>query len=183
MISRTEALDLLEKGNVKGPLLEHSLASEAVMAALAAKLGENVEIWSLAGLLHDLDYPATSDNPQEHGLRGADTLVGLLPEDALCAIVRHNGEINGNPPSTKFDYALRCGESITGLVAAAALMRPTGYEGMGVKSIKKKLKDKAFAANVSRENIRQCEDAGVPLDEFLALAIDAMARLHSERAD
>ena len=79
-------------------------------------------------------------------------------------------------------FALRCGETITGLISAAALMRPTGYEGMEVKSIKKKMKDKAFAASVCRDNIRQCEQAGLPLDAFLALSIAAMRDCFSQPA-
>ena len=87
--------------------------------------------------------------------------------------------MNGGRAESRFDYALRCGESVTGLISAAALMRPTGIEGMEVKSVKKKMKDKAFAASVSRENIRQCAEAGLELDAFLALAIEAM-RAHAD---
>ena len=108
--------------------------------------------------------------------------IGKLPEEALTAIRAHNGEMTGCAPETRFDYALRCGETITGLISAAALMRPTGYEGMEVKSIKKKMKDKAFAASVCRDNIRQCEQAGLPLDAFLALSIAAMRDCFSQPA-
>ena len=104
----------------------------------------------------------------------ADILSGKLPEEALAAIRAHNGEMNGTMPQSRFDYALRCGETVTGLIGAAARMRPTGLEGMEPKSIRKKMKDKAFAASVNRDNIRQCADAGLELDEFLALAIEAM---------
>lgn len=177
MLTRQEALDMLERHKPSPSLMRHSLASEAVMRALARRLGGDEEVWGLAGLLHDLDFPQTEATPERHGLDGAEELAGFLPEEALTAIRAHNSEMNGSQPSAQLDFALRCGESVTGLIAAAALMRPTGYEGMEVKSIKKKLKDKAFAANVSRPNIRQCEDAGLPLDEFLKLVIDAMAAL------
>ena len=109
-------------------------------------------------------------------------LEGKLPEEALAAIRAHNGEMTGCAPQTRFDYALRCGETITGLISAAALMRPTGYEGMEVKSIKKKMKDKAFAASVCRDSIRQCEQAGLPLDAFLSLSIAAMRDCFSQPA-
>lgn len=177
MLNRARARELLAQNNITASLEKHALASEAVMAALASHFGEDAELWSLTGLLHDLDFPATEKNPGEHGLQSAEILAGELPEEAIQAIKAHNGEMNGCQPQSRFDYALRCGESVTGLIQAAALMRPTGYDGMSVKSIKKKLKDKAFAANVSRENIRQCENAGLPLDEFLQLAITAMANL------
>ena len=143
MISRDEALALLAENHVQAGLLQHSIASEAVMRALAREFCEDEELWGLTGLLHDVDYPATEATPEKHGLEGARLLEGKLPEEALTAIRAHNGEMTGCAPQTRFDFALRCGETITGLISAAALMRPTGYEGMEVKSIKKKMKDKA----------------------------------------
>ena len=180
MISRDEALALLAENHVQAGLLQHSIASEAVMRALAREFGEDEELWGLTGLLHDVDYPATEATPEKHGLEGARLLEGKLPEEALTAIRAHNGEMTGCAPETRFDYALR-GTS-TGLIRAAALMCPTGYEGMEVKSIKKKMKDKAFAASVCRDNIRQCEQAGLPLDAFLALSIAAMRDCFSQPA-
>lgn len=177
MLNRAKACELLAQSGVTPSLKKHALASEAVMAALARHFGEDAELWSLTGLLHDLDFPATENDPARHGLLGAEILAGELPQEAIQAIKAHNGEMNGCQPQTRFDYALRCGESVTGLIQAAALLRPTGYEGMSVKSLKKKMKDKAFAASVSRENIRQCEEAGLPLDEFLQLAITAMTNM------
>lgn len=177
MIDRENALKLLAENGATPSLLQHARASEAVMRALAARFDEDVEIWGLTGLLHDLDFPETAENPARHGLDSADMLQGQLPDDALQAIRAHNGEMNGCEPGTRFDYALRCGETVTGLISAAALMRPAGYEGMETKSIRKKMKDNAFAHNVCRANIRQCENAGLELDEFLGLAIRAMAEM------
>ena len=175
MIERQSALTLLAEQKTPPSLLQHALASEAIMRALAQHFGENEELWGLTGLLHDLDYPATAENAARHGLDTAEMLAGQLPDEALTAIRAHNAEMNGAAgPASRFDYALRCGETVTGLISAAALMRPTGMEGMEVKSIKKKMKDKAFAASVCRDNIRQCAEAGLELDEFLALSIAAM---------
>lgn len=175
MIQRQSALDLLAEQKTPASLLQHALASEAIMRALAQHFGEDEDVWSLTGLLHDLDYPATAENPARHGLATAEMLAGHLPQEALTAIRAHNAEMNGAAaPASRFDYALRCGETVTGLISAAALMRPTGMEGMEVKSIKKKMKDKAFAASVCRDNIRQCAEAGLELDAFLALSIEAM---------
>lgn len=182
MITREEALELLAQNAVSASLMKHSLASEAVMAALAKHFGEDENLWALTGLLHDLDFPETEATPQKHGLLTVEKLSGKLPPENLNAILAHNAEMNGSQPQSRLDYALRCGESVTGLISAAALMRPTAYEGMEVKSIKKKMKDKAFAASVSRANIRECENAGIPLDEFLALAIQAMADLADKKA-
>lgn len=176
MMTRDEALAMLGAHGFTDSLLKHSLASEAVLEALAVRLGADPALWGLTGLLHDLDYPETEANPARHGLNSAQELADALPEEALQAIRSHNGECNGCQPSSQFDYALRCGETVTGLISAAALMRPTGYEGMSVKSIKKKMKDKAFAASVNRENIKECAKAGIELDDFLLLAISAMAQ-------
>lgn len=183
MITRTEALELLARQGLGAALLQHSLASEAVLRAMARHFGEDEESWGLTGLLHDVDYPATAGHPERHGLDGADLLAGKLPEVCLAAIRAHNGEMTGCAPASRLDFALRCGETVTGLIAAAARMRPTGLEGMEPRSIRKKMKDKAFAASVNRDNIRQCAAAGLELDAFLALAIAAMAAQAAERAD
>ncbi len=180
MLNREQALTLLQEPNPEPHLLQHALASEAVMRALASHLGEDAELWGITGLLHDLDYPLTHEDPRRHGLVGAERLEGLLPESALHAIRAHNGEMTGVPPESVFDFALRCGETVTGLIVAAALVRPAGMEGMQVSSLKKKMKDKAFAASVNRDCIRQCVQAGMELDTFLALAIQAMTAVDAE---
>lgn len=180
MISREEALALLREQGVTPHLLQHALASEAVMRGLAARLGEDETVWGLTGLLHDLDYPLTENDPAAHGLRSAESIGSGLPQEALQAIRAHNGECNGVMPASRMDYALRCAESVTGLVVTAALVRPTGLEGMQASSLKKKMKDKAFAASVNRDCIRQCAEAGLELDAFLTLAIEAMTACQAE---
>ncbi len=174
MLQRENALQLLDQYRPEPHMRQHALASEAVMRAVARHFDENEELWGLTGLLHDLDYPMTKDSPEKHGLLAVELLDKRLPPEALAAISAHNSECTGVEPRTKMDFALRASETITGLITAAALMRPTGMEGMQPKSLKKKMKDKAFAANVNRERIMECERMGVPLDEFLGLAIAAM---------
>ena len=154
MLDREQALALLNELGPEKHLIQHALASEAVMRALARHLGEDEEVWGLTGLLHDLDYPLTHEDPAKHGLVGAERIA--------------------------FDYALRCGETVTGLVVTAALVRPTGMEGMQASSLKKKMKDKAFAASVNRDCIRQCSELGLELGDFLTLAIGAMAEIDEE---
>ena len=175
MLTRDAALALINEQNPEHHMVQHALASEAVMRALARHFGEDEELWALAGLLHDVDFPHTRDTPEKHGLVAEDLLAGKLPPEAVTAIKAHNGECTGAPPQTRLDYALRAGESVTGMVAAAALVRPTGMDGMEAKSLKKKMKDKTFAAAVSRERIRECEKIDLSLDDFLALAIKAMS--------
>ncbi len=174
VLSRQHALELLQTHCPEKHLMQHALASEAVLCALAKHTGNEEQLWGLTGLLHDLDYAQTAETPETHGLEASRMLQGLLPEECLDAIRAHNGEMNGTTPSTALDFALRCGESVTGLVVTAALVRPTGITGMQVKSLKKKMKDKAFAASVSRDNIRQCTEIGLELDDFLKLAVEAM---------
>ena len=175
MIDRDAALELLREPGPEPHLVQHGLASEAVMRALASHFGEDEELWGLTGLLHDWDYPLTANHPARHGLETAEKLEGVLPSVALQAIRAHNAECNGCKVDGRFDVALRCGETVTGLISAAALVRPTGIEGMQVSSLKKKMKDKAFAASVNRDIIRQCADMDMTLEDFLALAIEAMS--------
>ena len=177
MIEREAALALIKEFDPEPHMLQHALASEAVMRALARHFGEDETLWGMAGLLHDVDYPMTKESPEQHGLKAVEILAGKLPEEAIAAIAAHNSEYTGHEPEKRMDFALRAAETITGLVTAAALMRPTGMEGMQVKSLKKKMKDKAFAAAVNRERIRECERVELPLDDFLGIAITAMTPL------
>lgn len=181
MISRDEAMELLKSKNSEANLINHALESEVVMRGLAQKLGQDEELWSLTGLLHDLDYATTSEDHARHGLDTVEILEGKLPVEALNAIKRHACEMNGSEePSTQFDFALRCGETVTGLVHAGALVRPTKIDGMKTKSLKKKMKDKAFAASVNRDCIRECENIGIELGEFLQIAIDSIKEIAPE---
>ncbi len=180
MIARDEAMALLLAKNPEQHMVSHALETEAVMAAMAEKLGRDAALWGLTGLLHDLDYPDTKSDPARHGLIARELLEGKLPPEALQAIAAHNSEHTGVMPESEFDYALRAGETVTGLISAAALVRPTRMEGMKGKSLKKKMKDKSFAAAVRRENIHECEKAGLSLDDFLALSIAAMTAIAPE---
>lgn len=177
MITRDAALELLNAQHPDPHMVRHALASEAVMRHLAARFGEDAEVWGLTGLLHDVDFPHTKDQPERHGLMAMDLLQGHLPREAVQAIAAHNSECTGVEPASRFDLALRAAETVTGLVSAAALMRPTGMEGMEAKSLKKKMKDKAFAANVNRERIKECEKIDLTLDDFFTLSIRAMSAL------
>jgi hypothetical protein len=177
MITRDEAMTLIKTPESEPHMVLHALQAEAVMRALAARLGQDVELWGLTGLLHDLDYPQTKESPERHGLLSAELLEGKLPQEALSAIAAHNGEMTGVPPVSVLDFALRAGETVTGIIQASALLRPGGFDGLAAKSVKKKMKDKAFARAVRRENIMECEKAGLGLDDFLTLSIGALAEV------
>lgn len=182
MITRDEAWSFLKEHVKTETLLLHCRESELVMRALAQKLGRDVELWGLAGLLHDIDFEQTKDSPAVHGIPAGDILKTRdVPAEVVTAIVRHNGENNGNPPQVEMDYALRCGETVTGLLIASALVRPdkklASVEG---KSVKKKFKDKHFAAKCSRETMQECEKIGLALDDFLETALNALKPCASE---
>ncbi len=175
MLSREHALELLMSRNPAPHMQRHALDSEAVMRALAARFGEDAELWGLTGLLHDVDYPDTENTPERHGLLARDLLAGHAPEELIQAVSAHSSEYTGVMPESRLDKALRPAETVTGLLSAAALVRPEGFNGMKVSSLRKKMKDKAFAAAVSRERIRECEDIGLSLDDFLALSVEAVS--------
>jgi len=181
MKSREYYLELLNKHVSNPKMIAHSLASEAVLRALARKLGEDEEKWGIAGLLHDLDVEITNADSKVHGLVGADMLKDELPEDAVDAIRMHNECAVGIPRSTKFQHALASGETITGLIFATALVYPDKkIESVKVKSITKRMKEKIFAASVKRENIMECEKIGISLDEFVDISLTALRPIASE---
>lgn len=170
---REEALKLVREKVPEASLQNHMLATEAVMIALAQRLGENPEKWGLAGLLHDLDYEETIDDFPRHGYVTSELLREKgISEEILDAIVAHAGH---RERSTVLDKALYAADPVTGLIVAAALIRPEKkLEPVKLKSIKKRFKEKQFARGADREQIRSCEEMGLTLDEFLELSLDAM---------
>jgi len=177
ILPREEALQLLQKHIRNEKMIAHSLASEAVMFALAERLGRNTEAWAQAGLLHDLDVEFTNADPFTHGPVAANWLAEMgLQADMVDAIMMHNEIATGRERSTEFQHALAAGETITGLIMATTYVYPDKkIASVKPKSVTKRMKEKAFAASVSRENIMECEKIGIPLDEFAALAINAMS--------
>ncbi len=178
MINREEALNLLREHIDKENLIYHSLSLEAVMRALAKKFGEDEELWGLTGLLHDIDLGETADDLEKHGLRGAEILDGKLPPVALQAVKVHPGKL---PRETLLDKALYCADPITGLIYAGALMRPSkSLADMTLKSLKKKYKDKRFAAGADRSQIDACSEIGLELGEFMEISLEAMRDIRED---
>jgi putative nucleotidyltransferase with HDIG domain len=174
--SHNAALDLLRRHVTSDVLIKHCLATEAVMRALAARLSEDMERWGLAGLLHDLDFEQTKDAPAEHGLKTAEILAaeGVTP-DVIQAIREHNSEALGIACESRMGIALTAGETVTGLIVATALVQPDRrLASVKVSSVRKRMKDKAFARNVSRERILDCEKLALSLDDFLTISVEAM---------
>ena len=175
MLTRNQAMEILKSRDSEAVIIAHCLQTEAVLRGLAEHMDRDRDLWGVTGLLHDLDYPDTWQEPEKHGAFAAGQLADKLPEEALAAIRAHNAEENGASPQSDLDFALRCGESVTGLISANALVRPQGMQGMKPSSLKKKMKDKSFAAGVSRERIMECERLGLDLDNFLRIGIESLA--------
>jgi len=175
-MDRTLALELVHKYIQNEKMIFHCLASEAVMRALARKLGRDEENWGLAGLLHDLDVEITNADPLVHGTQTELLLKDFAVDpEVLDAIRMHNECSAGKDRSTEFQYALAAGETITGLIFATTYVYPDRKLGsVKPKSVVKRMKEKMFAATVKRENIMECEKIGIPIDEFAALSIEAM---------
>ena len=164
------------KANVENEhLVKHMLATEAIMRSLARRLGEDEEEWGLTGLLHDIDMELTEGDMSNHSKLGADLARELGASEAMAhAILCHN-EAHGIPRETKLDKALFCADPLTGLITAGALVRSdkklAGLEG---KSVRKRFKEKSFAAGADRGQISQCSELGIELDEFIEVGLEAM---------
>ncbi len=171
-MNRDEALDLIKKKVKDDKLIKHMLAVEACMGSLALHFGENKEKWTLAGLLHDIDYEDTKDNPEEHGLHSIEYLKSFdIPEDILHAIKAHAGH---EEAKTKMDISLLASDALSGLIVASALVHPEGLSGLSVDFILRKFKEKQFARGAERENIRKCEMMNLPLEEFISICLSGM---------
>ncbi len=182
MMTRDEGFQLLKQHLTLDYLIKHCLAAEAIMRKLAEHFGEDVEAWGLVGLLHDLDYDSTKDDPKQHSLKTAEILKEQdFPEELIYAITAHNAENTGVERKSRIDYAITCGESITGLIVATALVYPDKkVASVKPKSIKKRMKEKAFARNVDRDLIRLCEKIDLPLEVFIPLCLEAMCGISDE---
>lgn len=178
MITREEAVTLLDANIQSENMRKHCYASEAVMRALARRLGKNEDEWGLAGLLHDIDVEITNADPKTHGPYAKNLLKNKVTSEMLDAIVMHNEMATGKERSSEFQHALAAGETITGLITATALVYPDKkIAPVKAKSITKRMKQKAFAASVKRENILECEKIGIPLNEFAEISLNAMKEI------
>lgn len=179
MISRLDAIQLLETNIKSENMRKHCYASEAVLKALAKRLGQNEDEWGIAGLLHDIDVEITNADPYKHGPYSENILKGKVTDDILDAIVMHNEVATGKERSSIFQHALAAGETITGLITATTLVYPDKrIASVKPKSVTKRMKQKAFAASVKRENILECEKLNIPLAEFAELSLNAMKEIN-----
>ncbi|HKK02267.1 MAG TPA: HDIG domain-containing protein [Desulfuromonadales bacterium] len=181
-ITREKALELLDT-HVKTPnMRNHCLAAEAVMRALAVRLGTDPDQWGLAGLLHDLDAESTADDMTRH-TREAEPLLreAGVSEPLIRAIRMHNEAANDERRSDLFHHALAAGETITGLIVATTLVYPDRkLASVKPKSVRKRMKEKAFAAGVDRGIVMECEALGLSLEEFIEICLEAMTGIAGE---
>jgi putative nucleotidyltransferase with HDIG domain len=178
--SRDDTLALMHEYTASESLRKHMLSVETAMRAYAGRLGGDVERWGITGLIHDFDYekfPNNAHSPtEEHPSEGVRILRARgYPEDILEAILGHAGYC-GVPRVTPMAKALFAVDELTGLITATALVKPTkSVHDVEAKSVRKKMKDKAFARGVSREDVIQgAKELGVDLDEHIAFVITAM---------
>ena len=178
---REDAFQLLCEYTRNKGLIRHMLAVEACMRAYALKYGEDQEKWGIVGLLHDFDYERWPD-PPDHPLRGAEILHDKgYPEDVIYAIKSHADYLKDCPRISTMDQVLYACDELAGFVTAVALVRPGGLSGMKPSSIRKKMKQKSFAASVNREDIiRGCADLSIDLNEHIQFVIHAMQEIAEE---
>jgi len=179
-VNRAEALSLMNEHTQSPSLRQHMLAVEAAMRAYASKFGEDAEAWGLVGLLHDFDYEkfpnAEHSATDGHPAWGVDLLRSKGVAEPLLRAVLGHATYSGVPRDTSMAKTLFAVDELCGFLVACALVRPSkSFADLEVSSVKKKLKDKAFARGVNRDEVRQgAEELGVPLDDHIAFCIQAL---------
>ena len=172
-MNRDEALALVREKAEKETTVRHLISVEGVMRSLARHLGEDEDTWGLVGLFHDLDQDQTHDDPERHAHQAAEWLREAgVDERIVEGVLAHAHE---QYRTDRMTQAVVHADAVAGLLVAAALVRPEKATGMKVSSVKKKLKEKAFAPGVNREEVRQAEATlGLSLDEFIGLGIEGL---------
>lgn len=180
-MNRDDAFKLVCEFTQSDSLRKHMLAVAAAMRAYAHRFGEDEMKWEIVGLLHDFDYERWP-NPPDHPLQGAAILRERgYPEDVIYAIKSHADYLTDCPRVSLMDKALYACDELAGFCTAVARLRPEGIHGMQARSVRKKMQQKSFAANVSRDDIvHGAADLGVELNEHIQFVIDAMAGVANE---
>ncbi len=179
MIDRQTAYDLMVTKIKNKNLRKHILSVEAGMKRLAEHFGEDIEKWGLVGLLHDLDYDKTVDDPDRHTFITEDWLKEYeLPEDMIYAIRCHPGHA---PCKSKMDWSLFATDPATGFIVACALMHPSKkLANVDRDFMLRRFQEKRFAAGASRENMAACSNLDLELGDFLMLIREAMLSIVDE---
>ncbi|MBA7596858.1 hypothetical protein ES703_03848 [subsurface metagenome] len=180
-MTRDEVLASIRANVENENLIKHMLATEAIMRALARRFGQDEEEWGLTGLIHDIDAELTEGDMNTHSKLGADIASEMGASESMAhAILCHN-ETHGIPCETLLDKALFCTDPLTGLIVAAALVRPDKkLAGLDASSVMKRFGEKRFAAGANREQIAKCSEIGLELEDFIALGVEAMQGIAEE---
>lgn len=177
-MEREQALELLTRHLKNKNLVNHSLAVEAIMRGVAEHLDQDVELFGLAGLLHDIDLDYTADDLKQHSLKGADILEenGLPP--AVVYAVRAHNDVHGLDRPALVDKVLWAADPVSGFVTATALVRPDkSLAGVELKSLKKRFKETRFAQGANREQMSSCQEFDLELEEFLSISLESMKNI------
>lgn len=180
-MTRDQALALMRDRLSNTNLQKHTLAVEAIMKRLARHFGADQEVWGLAGLLHDIDYESTKGDPARHSLEAADELAAMgLPPDVVQAVRVHNHH-HGLARETEMERALHAADPLSGLIVAAALVSPARrLSAVDVPFVVNRFGEKSFARGADRDTIRCCSELGLELEQFVALALEAMQAISGE---
>lgn len=177
-MTREEALQILHANMQNQNLRRHCYAVEAVMRTLAERLGGDKEKWGIVGLLHDGDYEKTKDTADKHTLLMHEWLKEKgTDQEILNAILSHNyAHTSNNPPASKMEWSLYCCDELAGFIIAVTLVRPEKkLSAVTVENVLSKWNKKEFAAGVNRKQIEECQARlGIPLKEFITIALEAM---------
>ncbi len=179
-MTRKEAIELVKKYVKKNNLVKHMIATGAVMKHLARHFKEDENLWEIAGILHDIDYEKTYDKPEKHGLVSIEILKKEGVDDPRIhdAIRAHCGK---KERVTLMEKCIYAADPVTGFIVACALMHPSKkLRGLDLKFLKKRFKEKRFAAGASREQMRSIEEVGLSLDDFLSKSLVAMQEIAEE---
>ena len=168
------ALQLMHEYTVSDALRKHMYSVEAAMRAYARKFGEDEEIWAITGILHDFDYEKYPSTP-DHPLKGSEVLKDREYSDEVRTAILGHASYTNVPRESRLAKTLYACDELCGFVTAVAVIRPNKIMDLEVSSVKKKLKDKAFAKNVNRDDISMgTTELGTPLDEHIQFVISAM---------
>ena len=181
-ISYKQAQDLVGKYITEPITKLHLLETEAFMKALAKRFNEDEEKWGIIGLLYDIDWDLTKDNSTEHCIKAQEILKEAGASDFLIETIISHGynsefipQLQEKKRSGKIQYCLAAAETLTGIIIAAALVQPDKkLKSVSLDSLKRKFKDKSFAAKCNREIVLECEKSGIPLDEFLQIGLSSL---------
>ncbi len=181
-MEREKALNLLQENIKNQNLIKHCLAVEAAMKELAEHFGEEKEKWGLCGLLHDIDYEETKDNPELHSKVGAEMLRDFGLEEEICQAVLTHNQVHGIEPKTLMAKALYCVDPLTGLIVAAVLVLPSKkLNDLRVENVLNRFKEKGFARGANREIIARAEEfLNLSLEEFIRITLKGMQKISAD---